>query len=465
MNFKNFITSSQPQIDYKKILIGLVIAALAIGFFARTFHIALPQAQVFDEVYFPVFSNDFLSGKLAFDAHPTLGKLLMAPGIYLFGNQPYGWRIVVSLFGLLTIALVWWQNRKNKVEQTENLILTFLIAIDCMLVTYSRVGLIDGIMIFFILLAYFVGLRSKTLWQYIVVGILIGLAVSVKWIALGVVAPIGYVAFRKNKLPEFGAGLVAAAGIYLGIEVFARVLTHSQHIWADIREWNWQAWNYHKNLTATHPWSSEWWTWPLMLRPVLMYYQEVPPGSHIVETITNLGNPFVWWSATFSVVLSIGHLIRLAASKEKQSILLVVGFIFLIGALMNAMVVKNMNGALLVVLALAAFGTYLIEGKQAEGESVFDHPLMPMLVGYFAFYVPWMFIGRVVFLYHYLPCLIFSLFTLAWWLRQLYSSRPKLCVTFLTIALLLSIFYLPLNMGMPLPQKLLDAHFLIKGWL
>lgn len=64
-------------------------------------------------------------------------------------------------------------------------------------------------------------------------------------------------------------------------------------------EW---AYDYHAHLTATHPYGSKWYTWPLLLRPVAYYYQDGTgvdslTGAPLREEVFNLGNPAIWWAA------------------------------------------------------------------------------------------------------------------------------------------------------------------------
>lgn len=450
----------------KKAFLVFVIAALAVGVFARTYNLSLPKVQVFDEVYFPVFAEKFLHGELAFDAHPTLGKLLIVPGIAAFGNEQFGWRVIVCLFGLAFIGLMAWGAKRKGADRTEILIVASLAALSGMLVTYSRVGLIDGILAFFTFLAFFYSLRAEKKWHFLVLGLLIGLAVSVKWIAIGIIAPIGYLAWRRKHLWEFIVALALAGVTYLGIETFARIITGSEHIWADIREWNWQAWNYHRTLTATHPWSSQWWSWPLMLRPVLMYYQTNAQGMQ--EVITNLDNPLLWWSSTVAVILSIIRVVKLALTEEKKSVALTLGFVFALALLVNQVLIRNFQGILLGLFVLASLTVYVLRGREGMDRvkaEVFDHPLVPLLIGYFAFFVPWMFIGRVVFIYHYLPSLIFAFLMLGYWLHEWYRRSPVWCVAFLFVIFATTVFYLPLNMGLPIPKGFEELHFPIKSWL
>jgi len=64
-----------------------------------------------------------------------------------------------------------------------------------------------------------------------------------------------------------------------------------------------QMFHYHATLTATHLYSSKWWTWPLELRPVSYYYQPISgtAPNQIVAEIVSLPNPAVWWGGLITV--------------------------------------------------------------------------------------------------------------------------------------------------------------------
>ena len=59
--------------------------------------------------------------------------------------------------------------------------------------------------------------------------------------------------------------------------------------------------NYHRNLKATHGYSSPWWQWPLLIRPIWMYQgQGLPEGK--IASISSMGNPAIWWPGTLSLI-------------------------------------------------------------------------------------------------------------------------------------------------------------------
>jgi dolichyl-phosphate-mannose-protein mannosyltransferase len=66
--------------------------------------------------------------------------------------------------------------------------------------------------------------------------------------------------------------------------------------------------NYHATLVSTHPYASQWWSWPLILRPVLLFIAHLPNG--VVSTIVAMGNPAVWWIGFASIIAVAGLAIR-----------------------------------------------------------------------------------------------------------------------------------------------------------
>ena len=85
---------------------------------------------------------------------------------------------------------------------------------------------------------------------------------------------------------------------------------------------------YHHDLRATHPYASQWWTWPLDIRPVAYYYQTLTkPGEplQIVAEVTALPNPIVWLAGLITIPLA-GWL---AWRERHKGMLIVVAATFL----------------------------------------------------------------------------------------------------------------------------------------
>jgi len=393
----------------------LIVCAVAIvtGIFFRIYNLTFPDKQVFDEVYFPVFANNYITHTSFYDVHPPMGKFVIAIGLLLFGNVPLGWRIMPCIFGVGIIGLMGylsWVLFKDKVTA---LITATFFAIDGAFIVYSRTGLMDGVLFFAtffcLLLAVKLTKNSTTFWC----GLFLGVAVAIKWPAVAVFLPMLWYAWKDGRWKEMLAALPVATIVYLIIVYIGQVLIKSPNALHETFQWNVQAFDYHLNVTATHPWGSPWWSWPLELRPVLFLYDALPNGNLHVEN--TLGNPLIWWSST-AVVL--GSTIFLLVRRVKDKL------------------------------------------------AIWNHETFPLLLGYYALWLPWMFIHRVVFLYHYLPSYGFALLLLAYWIGKAWKKGLHVAaIIFMMISFLITLNYLPFSVGwISLSQSRLGQLSNVKTW-
>jgi dolichyl-phosphate-mannose-protein mannosyltransferase len=396
----------------RKILYALAGAAALAGLWFRFWHLGAIKTPIFDEVYFPVFANDFLHRQIAFDVHPPLGKFFIAIGIKLFGNVPLGWRVVPAVFGVINIAVLAWIWQKVGQTAVGTALIVLFASLDGLLLVYSRTGLIDGILLCMILLsiacAYSVQPEGNMLW----LATAIGAAAAVKWIGIGVLVPVAYIIWRKGRLPELALSWVWSVWVYLFVVVAGEVVGNVAHPFLAAWQWHVQALQYQLTLTATHPYASPWWSWPLMLRPVLLYYQGIAGGA--TEVITAMGNPVLWFLADAAVLLSGAFIIRQLIRKDR---------------------------------------------------SIADHPLVPLLVGFLAFWLPFALIHRVLFLYHYLPAYCLALLMLVWWMDWLWRRNPWVTLIFVVVILAVSIYFLPFAIGTPLSPLWLARHVWYHKWI
>ncbi len=82
----------------------------------------------------------------------------------------------------------------------------------------------------------------------------------------------------------------------------------AHHTLTDLISLQFQMYGYHANLTATHPYGSHWWQWPLILKPISYYYHDFRtgalaqnPAACCVAEILALPNPLIWWLGLASV--------------------------------------------------------------------------------------------------------------------------------------------------------------------
>ena len=120
-----------------------MIAALAFLTLALV-RIDIPSQLYFDEVhYLPAVRALMDFGTAANLEHPPLAKQLIAVGIWLFGDNPFGWRIMSVLFGTLALfammRAMWFASCNRAVS-----LLTGLFAgTNFLLFVHARIAMLD----------------------------------------------------------------------------------------------------------------------------------------------------------------------------------------------------------------------------------------------------------------------------------------------------------------------------------
>lgn len=122
------------------------------------------------------------------------------------------------------------------------------------------------------------------------------------------------------------------------------------------------------NLKATHPDGSTWYEWPLMKKPI--WYWTNSEGS-LKGNIYLIGNPLIWLFVLIGIPVVILNLSDKKFSRKD------------------------------------IFWIYIL------------------LLGFFANILPYIFIKRITFLYHYLPSLVFGILILALFIDKDFKELPK----------------------------------------
>lgn len=358
----DFNKNQMPQ-NHKK---ALLVAILAFAFISRVYNLGEPVVEYFDEVYHAFTAKVILHDDpkawewwntppegFAYEwTHPPLAKLGMFLGMKVFGENSFGYRIPSALLGVGIVYLIYLLSKKLFNDETLALMAALVYSFDGLTLVMNRIGMNDSYLLFFSLLSVYAFLKNNDLLS----SLAFGLAISSKWSALWVVPILALLWLRrKNKfnisifsfflLPPF-VYMLSYAPMFLSGHDFA--------VWWEMQK---QMWWYHTGLKATHPYSSAWWTWPFLIRPIYLYTSGEIGG--LVSRIYAFGNPIVFWFGFASVFLS---------------------FVY-------AFFEKNKN------LGFVIF-SYLI------------------------FFVPWALSPRIMFLYHYLPSIPFLAISTAYVLRR-----------------------------------------------
>ena len=411
---KSFLTHDRSW-AYRSVLVLSVVTVL-VGLWARLYNLGFPGQRIWDEIYFPVMARKYLLGVEFFDLHPPLGKFIMAASIVLLGDTPLGWRLMPALFGAAMIplgAVLGWYYFKERVGA---LLLAAFIAGETFLVAYSRTGLMDGILVFFVLATLLSAVLAERKGQVLWTAVLLGLTISIKWAAFPVAVPAGYILWRKGLLRPFLAGLWVSAIIYVVIVYIGQLVNVTANPWQAWQEtWAWHIEAAEKITAAIpNPWGSPWWSWPIMLRTIRLSPLFATAEGQL-QVISAIGNPVLWYGSTLAVIAGLVEVAR-----------------------------------------------RLIARKQ-----ILDDPLVPILLGYVFLLLPWIPGTRIPYIYNYLPSYAFALMALVYWLCRLWkrgSWGPWVVVAFTACAVASTLFFLPMATSFPMSSEFLEQHIWLDSW-
>jgi 4-amino-4-deoxy-L-arabinose transferase-like glycosyltransferase len=414
---------------------------------------AARSTTYFDEIYYVWTAEQYLNlheitnweAQTNWD-HPLLSKLLITASMSVFGHNPFGWRIAGVIFATLTIIFVFLLARRMFGTPRAGLVAAFLLTFDCMHFAQARIATPDTFLIFFFVgMVYF----FYRYWQDTSHGgkylfwslVFFGCGFSCKWfimygfIGLMLLLIIQKVRERKISKSEvywFIGGVVAAISIYMicYIPYFLAPLEHG-----GLSNWwkmQWDMFNFHAHLAATHPSSSPWYTWPFMLNPVWFYAGYFPATR---AYIASFGNPALWW-ATMPIMIPTAMVV--------------------INWLANSMKNKVAN---FITRALRPLWREV--GHRRE---VALFILIPFLTQWL-FFAP---VGRVVFIYHFYPCLIFVILALTLWIEWLWTRFKwgKWVVGgYLVLNVACFIFFFPAISGLPMSNGYWDSLQWMVHWI
>uniref|UniRef100_A0AAX7V438 Protein O-mannosyl-transferase 1 n=1 Tax=Astatotilapia calliptera TaxID=8154 RepID=A0AAX7V438_ASTCA len=192
------------QVDLLLVLVSLL------AFWTRLSHLNYPNAVVFDEVYYGQFVSLYMKRVFFIDdSGPPLGHMILASGAYLGGfDGNFVWnrigaeypstvnvwslRLLPALCGALCVPLVYLLTLELKFSHLSALGAAVLLLLENSLIVQSRFMLLESVLIFFVLLAFFSYLRfhnapssswSRYSWL-ILSGVSCGAAVGVKYMGL-----------------------------------------------------------------------------------------------------------------------------------------------------------------------------------------------------------------------------------------------------------------------------------------
>jgi dolichyl-phosphate-mannose--protein O-mannosyl transferase len=283
----------------------LLIVALVAAVF-RLPGLGYPKEEYFDEVYHAKTALQYLRGEPPTEwVHPPTAKLLIAGGVAVFGYEPWAYRLVPALAGILLAPVFLLLALRVLPTERAALLATLLLLLDGVYLVQSRIAMTNVFAVLFQLLAALLMLRavreaSLSFAAMAWAGIALGLALSTRWTSLWAWGFLGLVFLvtrgRRAFTPrELALGVLAFVVFPAAVYLLSYVPWMRQgHSAMDVVRVQRDIWGYHANLTATHSYFSPWWTWPWLYRPTWYFWFS---GEGFVRGIVALGNPAIWWAS------------------------------------------------------------------------------------------------------------------------------------------------------------------------
>jgi len=300
----------------------------------------------FDEVYFVRAAEDYLKGRTPYEnTHPPLGKEIIALGIMFFGYSPFGWRIASAFFAALMIPLTYVLGRDVTRSRLFGLVASVLLSVDFLHFTYARIATVDTFVVFFILLSWVIFLKfhrqrdregSPRYFELILWALSISLAVSTKWYALFalmgqmillIVSRYSSLNKLRDLTGEQARPVLVQALLFVAVCVVVYLSTYLPQVVNGFTLWDFivqqfQMLTYHTTLSALHSFSSPWFSWPVIYKPLWLYVSNLSPD--VGSTIVAMGNPVVWWIGFTAI---IGCAYRYCRKRHYSHLIVLVAFV------------------------------------------------------------------------------------------------------------------------------------------
>lgn len=268
------------------------------------------------------------------------------------------------------------------------------------------------------------------------------------------------------------------------------------YIWWGLQK---QMWWYHTNLVAEHNFTSKWWSWPFMVRPVWFYVNYCGEDSSdpvclnelarwqkdsLVGDVYTMGNPmmywafvplmfvfvrrflyeFRWWFAStivFAVFILLKYNFTFAGYSEPISVMQQAQLVF-----------ENVFPPILLFSMLMLIFVSLIQAEtwavnKQEKELAEFLPLLLALLAFSAFWLPWARSPRIMFYYHFFPPMTFMYVFMAgmlYWIAQRSAEMRSYVRLYLFVLFTTFVYFYPHVTAFLLPEAIREQYWWFESW-
>lgn len=390
-------------------------ALFVIATWLFSYQLATPPKVNYDEFHYMPAAKGLLEGQLLNKEHPPVAKYFFALSMATFGDNPIGWRVPSVLFGLITLAGIALLSLRLFQSHFWAVMATLLTLFNFTLYVQARIGMLDTVMTAFLIwgFVFFVqGYAELRLRPLALSGLLFGVAIATKWAAIptfGLCCLLLFIHGWKSKQTLSMALIFGAVAVVTYLICFLPLLGLSMeqlglsHLFSLQKEML----DLHMGLKEPHRYSSQWWQWPLLLKPMWYAFERV--GDSVCSVLL-IGNPVLFWTGTLAILT-------------------------------------------------------LIFGKWRK-----DQPAQFwILFFYLALYAPWILFPRPTsFFYYYYPASLFLGLALVQWARPYDKRNPKVRLWFaIFVFLCFSLFvdFYPILSGIPMPPEAFRRWMWFQSWI
>jgi dolichyl-phosphate-mannose--protein O-mannosyl transferase len=382
------------------------LVALLLGLAAQllfSVHLDRPSRIMFDEVHYVPAAQALLAleGPRNIE-HPLVGKELIGAGIVLFGDNPVGWRAFPTLAGTATVlgafALLWLLLGSMRAA----LVGSVLTALNQLLYIQARTAMLDVFLGAFLLWAMVLmlwamrGNPAQVKRRWIGAAVLLGLAVGTKWAAIPYVALAGlaFLVIRdaRAKKPLHWPGLGTISGLLIlgTVSILTYFLTFFPALFyerdplalAGLIPLQRDMYALQTQILAHHTYQSDWWSWPLMIRPI-WYFYEWDEGAQ--RGVLLIGNPVIMWGGLVAVLACLW-----AGFREKAIRPLAVALLWIASLAIYVVIPKSIGfyyyyhlSGIFLCLVLAVAFHHFDRGKGKGREEWFVFAALAMFVYFY----------------------------------------------------------------------------------
>ncbi len=462
------------ELKIKKLFLFIAVAFLiGVAFFSRFYLLDYPREVVFDEFHFFHFVEEYEKGAYFFDIHPPLGKLIFWQVAKYSGIKEYmqtknndisEWKIgatysdklnikriraVSAFFGAMLIPLVF----AILYLLTTSIGISFfgasLVLFDTALLTESQYILMDSMLIFFTMASLFFLLlyqkyknnKNKAWWLWGGTTFFIAVAVAIKWTGLSALGLAEAILiwnlyhnrkwgnfFRKNIFMLAGISIVYLAVFQIHFYSLPNTGTgdnyHSLEFKASLKnspyektyqpkkffekfgELNRVMLDRSASVKNSHPFASKWYQWPVGEKPIL-FWQKLATKQNLYL----FGNSIIWLGSLIFLIIGFSYFLSQFFSKKTSKKIQTLGFLFL---------------------------------------------------AYFANFLPFIFVSRTAFLYHYFNAFVISILIFAITLTIFPQRIQKYFgILFLLSAMAIFLLLSPFAYGTPTDISFPNINFII----